>query len=94
MSFNFPCFHSKDLIEKFEKELKGDFEEVVISSFRDRAQINAAALEKAMKGAGTDENMLIEVICTASCNKINAIKMAYEESTLMIILFKLCVAAK
>ena len=61
------------------KELSGDFRQAVEWSFYSRAQVNAAALRKAMKGSGTDEAMLIDVICTANNHEIKKIKDAYEE---------------
>lgn len=61
-------------------ELGGKFELAILWSFYDRAELNAAALHDAMKGAGTDEDMLIDVICTASNKKMQAIKAAYRRS--------------
>lgn len=71
----------QNLIEKLHKELSGDFRQAVEWSFYSRAEVNAAALKKAMKGAGTNESMLIDVICTANNQEIEKIKTAYEELT-------------
>ncbi len=69
----------KDLIERLRKELSGDFRQAVEWSFYDRAHVNAAALKKAIEGAGTDEDMLVDVLCTASNHEVMQIKEAYQE---------------
>lgn len=71
----------KDLKKKLAGELSGNFELAILWSFYDRAQLNAAALQKAMNGIGTDGDMVIDVICSASNSKIIAIKEAFQEST-------------
>lgn len=68
------------------KELRGDFEQIVVWSFLDPAQVNAAALKKAMKGAGTDEQMLIDVICTSNNQDIQQIKAAFKECKLFVLI--------
>ncbi|VUZ52611.1 unnamed protein product [Hymenolepis diminuta] len=72
--------YGRDLKEQLKKELRGDFEHVVLWSFLSPPQVNAAALKKAMKGAGTNEDMLIDVICTADNREIDEIKTAFQES--------------
>ncbi|VUZ52609.1 unnamed protein product [Hymenolepis diminuta] len=73
--------YGRDLKEQLKKELRGDFEHVVLWSFLSPPQVNAAALKKAMKGAGTNEDMLIDVICTADNREIDEIKTAFQEMT-------------
>ncbi|KAL5960689.1 Annexin A13 [Taenia solium] len=73
--------YGKDLKERLHKELSGNFRQAVEWSLYDRAHVNAAALQKAMKGAGTNEGMLIDVLCTATNNEVKKIKEAYEDLT-------------
>nr|CDS27549.1 annexin [Hymenolepis microstoma] len=70
-----------DLKERLKKELHGDLEHAVLWSFLTPAEINATALNKAMKGMGTDESMLIDIICTANNLEMEKIKEAFEEIT-------------
>nr|CDS27550.1 annexin [Hymenolepis microstoma] len=67
----------KDLLKELKSELSGRFEQAVLWSFNDRAHVNATALFKAIDRAGTDELMLIDVLCTATPAEIEEIKAAY-----------------
>uniref|UniRef100_A0A0R3X1P8 Annexin n=1 Tax=Hydatigena taeniaeformis TaxID=6205 RepID=A0A0R3X1P8_HYDTA len=73
--------YGEDLLERLHKELSGKFRQAVEWSFYDRAHVNAAALKEAMKGAGTNEGMLIDVLCTATNDEVEEIKEAYMELT-------------
>nr|CDS27546.1 annexin [Hymenolepis microstoma] len=50
-------------------------------TFYDRAHLSAAALQKAMNEGETDNDLLIDVICTSSKTKILAIKGAFQENS-------------
>ncbi len=65
---------------RLKSELSGDFRQAVLYSFYDKAHVNARACYKAMKGAGTDEKILVDVICTSDNDEIAALKEAYMDS--------------
>ena len=57
------CF-GVELSKDIEKELGGNFRETVLGLFETPSEYDAKCLYKAMKGLGTDEDTLIEIICT------------------------------
>ncbi|CDI98573.1 annexin [Echinococcus multilocularis] len=69
----------KDLQDELGHELSGKFKQAALWSFGDKAHVNAMALFKAIDRAGTDELMLIDVLCTATNEEIEEIKEAYED---------------
>ena len=71
--------YNRDLIKDFQKALSGHFEDVVIALFYTPVDYDCFQLRKAMKGLGTDEDALIEIICTRPPNIIEKIKIRYSE---------------
>ena len=69
----------KELIEDLKSELSGKFEDVMVGLFKDPIEYDAECLNKAMKGAGTDENALIEIISSRPSWLIQKIKDKYKE---------------
>lgn len=68
----------KDLIEDINSALSGNFRRVFVDLFRTPQERDAAYLYKAMKGAGTDEETVIEILCSRSNNEIKKIIEEYE----------------
>nr|UZN72723.1 annexin B12 [Taenia hydatigena] len=68
----------KHLEKDLKRELTGNFEDVVLASLQEVAEMKACALRKAMKGAGTKEHVLIQVIAVASNSELQQIKHAYQ----------------
>jgi hypothetical protein len=68
-----------DLIKDLKKALSGHFEDVVVGLFYTPIDYDCFHLRKAIKGLGTDEKALIEILCTRPSNVIEEIKKRYGE---------------
>ena len=68
---------NRDLIKDLKSELSGHFEDVVVALFQDPVTYDCISLKNAMKGAGTNEDTLIEILATRTNKDINLIKQKY-----------------
>ena len=71
--------YNNDIIEDLKNVLHGDFEDVVTGLFYTSIDYDCLQLRKAVKGLGTDEDTLIEILCTRPYNIIEQIKKRYSE---------------
>ena len=71
--------NQKNLMDDLKKELSGNFQDAAIALFYTPIDYDCYQLYKAMKGLGTNEDTLIEIIATRSNEKINQIKQRYYE---------------
>ena len=71
--------YQNELIDDLKSELSGKFEDVMVALFKDPIEYEAECLNKAMKGAGTDENTLIEIISSRPNWLMQKIKIKYKE---------------
>lgn len=70
--------YGKDLLHDLKSELTGNFESLVLSMMKTPAQLAAAELREAIKGAGTDEACLIEILSSRSNEEIREINQIYK----------------
>ncbi|XP_056152574.1 annexin A11b [Lampris incognitus] len=70
--------YGKDLIRDLKSELTGNFEKLVIAMLMTPAQFDASELREAIKGAGTDEACLIEILASRTNAEIREINHIYK----------------
>jgi len=70
---------NRDLIKDIKSELSGDFKDLVVALFQDPVTFDCFSLNKAMKGLGTNEDTLIEILSTRNNQYISLIKQRYQE---------------
>lgn len=67
-------------MKDLEKELDGDLKTTVLHLMWKKSELDAQAIRKAIKGLGTDEAVLIEILCTQTSREIRDIKQDYTRS--------------
>ena len=72
--------YNEDLIHRLQNELDGDFKDAVIGSFMTPTEYDAYCLNMAMKGIGTKEGVLTEIIGSRTSRELLAIKQIYSSS--------------
>ena len=70
--------YGRDLVEDLKKELSGKFEDATIALFYEPIEYDCYQLRKAMKGLGTDEDTLIEIIATRPNWMIKAMNTKFQ----------------
>uniref|UniRef100_A0A8B9KEK6 Annexin n=1 Tax=Astyanax mexicanus TaxID=7994 RepID=A0A8B9KEK6_ASTMX len=70
--------YGKDLVKDLKSELSGNFEKLVLAMLKTPAQYDASELREAIKGAGTDEACLIEILSSRSNAEIREINQIFK----------------
>ncbi|KAL7842802.1 hypothetical protein SRHO_G00244910 [Serrasalmus rhombeus] len=73
-------FAQKDMNAALKKGLSGPVQELLLALMMTPAQFDAHRLRHSMEGLGTDEEALLEVLCTRSPDQLRDITVAYKEA--------------
>ncbi|TPP67671.1 Annexin [Fasciola gigantica] len=68
----------QDLVEVLKSSTKGDYDSLLQSLFRGHMKLLAYDLFKGMKGLGTNDTVLNEIICCCNNTEIYMLKKAYD----------------
>ncbi|XP_077552443.1 annexin A6-like [Haemaphysalis longicornis] len=68
---------NRDLVANLKSELRGRFEDLMVTLLFPIEEFLARELRAAIKGVGTDEDVLVEILCTRSNKDIRDIKESY-----------------
>jgi len=68
----FAALFQRDLVKDFTDETSGKFRDVLLAICHDPAELDAKLVRQAVKGLGTDEDLLSEIICTRTPTELKA----------------------
>ncbi|XP_062380445.1 annexin A6 isoform X1 [Sardina pilchardus] len=77
---SYKSLYGKDLIDDLKYELTGKFERLIIALMRTPAYHDAKEIKDAIKGAGTDEKCLIEILASRTNEQTHAMREAYNDA--------------
>ena len=75
----YKTMYGRDLRSDLKSETGGNLEDLIKRMLYDRPHFDAYSLRKAMKGVGSDDSALIEILLTKTNAEIKKIKEAYSE---------------
>ncbi|XP_065199400.1 annexin A4-like [Sycon ciliatum] len=75
----FKAAHGKDLPNELEGELRGSMEDVALALVKTAYEYDAYLLRKAMKGLGTDEAVLIEIMASRSSSHLEGVQQCFQQ---------------
>ncbi|KHN83671.1 Annexin A7 [Toxocara canis] len=70
--------YGKDLVRELKRECSGDFEDVMVGLMETPTKYDVLQLNKAVKGLGTKEKILIEILCSRTNEELAAIRNEYQ----------------
>ncbi|KAG7327789.1 hypothetical protein KOW79_009395 [Hemibagrus wyckioides] len=79
IAFEYERKAKKDMITALKGALSGSLESLILGLMKNTAQYDAFELRASMKGLGTDEESLIEIVCSRSTEELLEIKKVYKE---------------
>lgn len=79
ISVAFKTLFGRDLVDDLKSELTGKLEKVIVALMTPASLYDAYELRHALKGAGTEEHVLTEILASRTTAEINHIKKVYKE---------------
>lgn len=77
LKLTFKTLFGRDLISDLSSELSFRFKQTILALMMTPIEYDASELNKAIRGLGTNEEALVEILCTRSNQQIANIKAAY-----------------
>jgi len=74
----FAALFQRDLVKDFTDECSGKFKDVLLAMCHEPAELDATLIRKSVKGLGTDEDLLSEVVCTRTPTELKAAAESYQ----------------
>uniref|UniRef100_A0A667YNL3 Annexin n=2 Tax=Myripristis murdjan TaxID=586833 RepID=A0A667YNL3_9TELE len=71
--------YGKELVSALKSELGGLFEDLIVALMTPPVSYDAAQLRKALKGAGTDDQVLIEILASRTSEQLKEIIKVYKK---------------
>lgn len=68
-----------DLLEDIEKYMRNDFKTALLALYKEPAEYDADLLYNAMKGIGSDKDVITEILCFRDFDRITKIKEKFKE---------------
>jgi hypothetical protein len=75
----YKALYGRDLIADLKSELHGKFEDAMIALFSDPIEFDADELRAGMKGLGTNEDTLIEILASRPPHILQQVRAKYQE---------------
>lgn len=69
----------KDLLQDIEEYMSSDYKTTLLAMFKEPVEYDVDLLYKALKGIGSDKEVLSEIVCFRSFDRLNKIKEKYKE---------------
>uniref|UniRef100_A0A8C2EFF7 Annexin n=2 Tax=Cyprinus carpio TaxID=7962 RepID=A0A8C2EFF7_CYPCA len=79
IAFEYEKRAKKDLVSALKGALSGSLEHLILGLMKSTAQYDASELKSSMKGLGTDEESLTEIVCSRNNEELKEIKKVYRE---------------
>ncbi|KAJ8336339.1 hypothetical protein SKAU_G00396820 [Synaphobranchus kaupii] len=75
----YKTMYGKDLVDNLKSELGGKFELLIVGLMTAPIAYDVTELRNAVKGAGTDEKVLVEILASRTAQQVREIISAYKE---------------